>query len=224
VTAPVPSEVVAAAARLSAALDLEFTDPALLQRALVHRSYAFENGGLATNERLEFLGDAVLALVVTDEIFHALPDSAEGRLAKVRAAAVKTASLADIARGIDLGAHVLLGKGEAVIGACYLDAGFRAAYDLVVRLTAEHLVVLSGRDAALDFKTSLQELVAARFESTPSYRLDDTGPDHAKTFTATVVVDGREVGTGTGPSKKHAEQAAAREAYALLEAEAGGGG
>jgi ribonuclease III len=226
---------------LSAALDLEFTDPALLQRALVHRSYAFENGGLATNERLEFLGDAVLALVVTDEIFHALPDSAEGRLAKVRAAAVKTASLADIARGIDLGAHVLLGKGEAasggadkdsiladtleaVIGACYLDAGFRAAYDLVVRLTAEHLVVLSGRDAALDFKTSLQELVAARFESTPSYRLDDTGPDHAKTFTATVVVDGREVGTGTGPSKKHAEQAAAREAYALLEAEAGGGG
>jgi ribonuclease III len=232
----VPEEVVAAAAELAARLELGFTDPTLLQRALVHRSYAFENGGLATNERLEFLGDAVLAIVVTDEIFHTLPTSAEGRLAKVRAAAVKTGSLADIARSIELGRFVRLGKGEAasggadkdsiladtleaVIGAWYLDAGFPAAYDLVCRLMGDRLVELSGRGAALDFKTSLQELAAARFETTPSYRVEDEGPDHAKTFTATVLVAGREMGVGTGPSKKHAEQAAAREAYALLEAE-----
>lgn len=215
------------------ALDVEFDDPALLARALTHRSYAFEEGGLPTNERLEFLGDAVIALVVTDEIFHSHPDEAEGRLAKLRAAAVKTATLADIARGLELGRHVRLGRGEAasgggdkdsiladtfeaVVGAYYLDQDFTAAERLLRRLYRDRLEELSSRDAALDFKTSLQELAAARFDSLPHYEVTGDGPDHERVFSATVSVDGREVGAGTGSSKKRAEQRAAREAYRRL--------
>lgn len=215
------------------ALDVGFDDPALLERALTHRSYAFEEGGLPTNERLEFLGDAVIALVVTDEIFHSHPDEAEGRLAKLRAAAVKTATLADIARGLELGHHVRLGRGEAasggadkdsiladtfeaVVGAYYLDQGFAAAERLLRGLYRDRLEELSARDAALDFKTSLQELAAARFDSLPHYEVTGDGPDHERVFSATVSVDGREVGAGTGSSKKRAEQRAAREAYRRL--------
>lgn len=214
-------------------LGVTFADEELLQRALVHRSYAFENGGLVPNERLEFLGDAVLGVVVTDEIFHLQADEAEGRLAKVRAAAVKTPSLAAVARSLALGDHVLLGKGEAasggaakdsiladtleaVIGAYYLDRGFHAVYDLVQSLFAERLATLIESRAALDYKTSLQELSAARHGSLPVYEVTDVGPDHEKTFTAVVRVDGDEVGRGQGRSKKQAEQRAAREAYRWL--------
>ena len=219
-------------------LGVSFADERLLQRALVHRSYAFENGGLTPNERLEFLGDAVLGLVVTDEIFHLQADAAEGRLAKIRAAAVKTASLAAVARRLSLGEHVLLGKGEAasggaakesiladtleaVIGAYYLDRGFEATYDLVQSLFAERLVTLVASRAALDYKTSLQELSAARHGSLPDYQVSDVGPDHAKTFSAVVRVDDRAVGRGEGRSKKQAEQRAAREAYRMLTGEDG---
>ncbi|MEX2504118.1 MAG: ribonuclease III [Egicoccus sp.] len=218
------------AAELASLLDVHFDDPSLLEHALLHRSWAFENGGANPNERLEFLGDAVLALVVTDEIYHAHPDEQEGRLAKVRSAAVKTESLAEIARDLGLGRFVRLGRGEAisgggdkdsiladtleaVIGATYLDGGFATAYDLVQRMFAARLLELAARDAALDYKTSLQELTAARFEQLPRYDVVDTGPDHDKTFTAVVVVDGAEVGRGVGRSKKQAEQTAAREAY-----------
>jgi ribonuclease III len=221
-------------AELASALDVHLDDPGLLERALTHRSWAFENGGVEPNERLEFLGDAVLALVVTDEIFHAHPDEQEGRLAKVRSAAVKTGSLASIARELGLGRYVKLGRGEAlsggadkdsiladtleaVLGAVYLDRGFATAYDLVERLFARRLDELAGRRAALDFKTALQELSAARFETLPRYELTDTGPDHEKTFTAEVAVDGRILGHGQGRNKKEAEQRAARQAYERLE-------
>ncbi|MBW3659637.1 MAG: ribonuclease III [Actinobacteria bacterium] len=223
-------------AELARELGISFEDPRLLELALTHRSFAFEQGGIATNERLEFLGDAVLALVVTDEIFHAHPDAAEGRLAKVRAAAVKTGSLARMARRIGLGRYVRLGKGEtnsggadkdsiladtfeALLGAYYLDQGWEAVDAFVRGLFRERLEELAGRGAALDYKTSLQEYTAATFESMPHYAVTDEGPDHEKTFTAEVTVDGRAVGHGTGRSKKEAEQEAAREAYLLLTSE-----
>ena len=222
------------AAELAALLDVPFDDERLLEQALVHRSWAFENGGVEPNERLEFLGDAVLALVVTDEIYHAHPDEQEGRLAKVRSAAVKTGSLAGVARELGLGRFVKLGRGEAasggadkdsiladtleaVLGAVYLDRGFPTAYELVERLFSQRLIELAGRGAALDYKTSLQELAAAQLAHLPRYEVSDVGPDHAKTFTATVHIGGTAHGTGEGRSKKEAEQRAAREAYRALD-------
>ena len=228
------------AAALSRLLDVPFDDLGMLERALTHRSWAFENGSVEPNERLEFLGDAVLALVVTDEVFHAHPDQQEGRLAKVRSAAVKTGSLAEVARELGLGRFVKLGRGEdssggrdkdsiladtleAVIGAVYLDRGFATSYELVQRLFAVRLADLAEMEAALDYKTSLQELCAARFERLPNYLVEDEGPDHAKTFSAVVSVDGRELGRGQGRSKKQAEQRAAREAFRLVNSEGADG-
>ncbi len=222
---------------LAEVLEVHLDDLRLLERALTHRSWAFENGGVQPNERLEFLGDAVLGLVVADEIFHAHPDEQEGRLAKVRGAAVKASSLAEVARGLGLGAYLKLGRGEvasgghdkdsiladgleAVIGAVYLDQGFATAYDLVQRLFGDVLEELAADGAVLDHKTSLQELATARFASLPVYEVSERGPDHRKTFTALVAVDGRQVGSGQGRSKKEAEQWAARQAYELLLAEA----
>lgn len=224
------------AAALAQLLEVHLDDLGLLERALTHRSWAFENGAVEPNERLEFLGDAVLGLVVADEIFHAHPDEQEGRLAKVRAAAVKADSLATIARELDLGAYIKLGRGElssgghdkdsiladgleAVIGAVYLDQGFATAYDLVQRLFGEMLGDLAERGAALDYKTSLQELAAARFGGLPRYEVSERGPDHRKTFTAHALVEARRWGTGEGRSKKQAEQRAAREAYLALQRE-----
>lgn len=218
---------------LARLLDVHIDERALLEQALVHRSWAFENGAIEPNERLEFLGDSVLALVVTDEIFHAHPGEQEGRLAKIRAAAVKTASLAAVAREIGLGRFVRLGRGEAasggadkdsiladtleaVLGAVYLDQGFATAYDLVQRLFASHLADIAARDEALDFKTSLQELTASRYEVLPAYVLTDVGPDHEKTFTAKVSVLDHVIGEGMGRNKKQAEQRAARMAYRRL--------
>lgn len=209
----------------------------LLVKALTHRSFAFEAGGLPTNERLEFLGDAVLGLIVTRRIFDDHPDDAEGRLAKLRAASVNTQSLADIARSVGVGEAVLLGRGEeqsggrdkesiladtleALIGAVYLDGGLEVATSMVERLFADRLSELRSRHASLDYKTSLQELVAARSLGVPEYAISQRGPDHNKEFTASVTVDGRSVGSGTGRSKKEAEQAAAERAYGLLMAEA----
>lgn len=214
---------------------MRFDDPGLLELALTHRSFAFEEGGLDTNERLEFLGDAVLGLVVTDLIYREMPEDEEGQLAKLRAAAVKEAALAAVAREIGLGVHVRLGKGEtasggadkesiladtfeAVLGAYYLDQGFTSAFDLVDGLFRDRLDDLASRGAALDYKTSLQELTAAEFEELPVYEVEEDGPDHEKTFTAKVTVRGEIQGRGEGASKKKAEQAAAREAYRRLTA------
>ncbi|MPZ73032.1 MAG: ribonuclease III [Nitriliruptorales bacterium] len=217
-------------APLVAVLGVPVEDPRLLWLSLTHRSYAFEAGGLPTNERLEFLGDAVLGLVITDEIYARFPDEAEGRLAKIRAAAVNTQSLADTARDLGLGEHVLLGRGEqqsggrdkdsiladtmeAVFGAVYLDQGLDTAAALIRRLFASLLDDLATRRASLDYKTSLQELTAARLSSLPVYELSESGPDHDKRFKAVVLVDDEPLGRGTGRSKKEAEQAAAQQAY-----------
>ncbi len=222
-----------AVAAVEAALAITFCDRTLLELALTHRSHAFEAGGLPTNERLEFLGDAVLGLVVTDLIYSSFPSDAEGRLAKIRAAAVNTRSLADVARTLDVGAAVRLGRGEeqsggrdkdsiladtmeALIGALYLDGGIDVAARVVGGLFAGMLDDIATRRESLDYKTSLQELTAATLQRLPTYDLEEEGPDHEKRFTARVQIGGEVLGTGEGRSKKEAEQVAAAEAYAAL--------
>jgi len=216
-------------------------DPELLTLALTHRSYAYENGGLPTNERLEFLGDSVLGLVVTDDLYRRFPDLSEGRLAKIRAAVVNMRALAGVAAGLALGQYLLLGRGElstggrgkasiladtveALIGATYLAGGIDAAAGLVHRLIDPLVVDAVQIGAGLDWKTSLQELTSQQELGVPEYRISGTGPDHAKKFAAEVVVAGRAVGSGTGGSKKEAEQIAARMAWAALGGPPGTGG
>ncbi|NSC24130.1 ribonuclease III [Streptomyces albus subsp. chlorinus] len=210
-------------------------ESALLVRALTHRSFAYENGGLPTNERLEFLGDSVLGLVVTDTLYRMHPDLPEGQLAKLRAAVVNSRALAGVARGLDLGAFIRLGRGEegtggrdkasiladtleAVIGAVYLDQGLEAASALVHRLFDPLIERSSNLGAGLDWKTSLQELTAAEGLGVPEYLVSETGPDHEKTFTAAARVGGVAYGTGTGRSKKEAEQQAAEAAWRAISA------
>jgi ribonuclease-3 len=207
--------------------------PALLEQALTHRSYAYERGGIPTNERLEFLGDAVLGVVITDEIYVRYPDLSEGQLAKLRAAVVNMRALAGIAREVDLGPWLLLGRGEettggrdklsiladtleAVIGAAWLTGGLELCGPFILRLLLP--LVESARDlgAGLDWKTSVQELAAEGGYGPPEYLVSESGPDHAKTFTATLVLTGRQYGRGDGHSKKEAEQAAAAETYRML--------
>ncbi len=205
----------------------------LLERALTHRSFAYENGGLPTNERLEFLGDAVLGLVVTDALYRQHPDLPEGQLAKLRAAVVNMRALADVARTFDLGGYLRLGRGEettggrdkssiladtleALIGAVYVESGPGAASDLVRRLFDPLLADSASRGAGLDWKTSLQELTAGELLGVPRYVVEESGPDHAKSFVATACVGGVELGRGEGRSKKAAEQQAAEAAWLAL--------
>nr|WP_312856421.1 ribonuclease III [Nocardioides pelophilus] len=205
-------------------------DPELLDRALTHRSYAYENGGLPTNERLEFLGDSVLGVVVTETLYRAHPDLSEGRLAKLRAAVVNARALADVAREIGLGQYIKLGRGEestggrdkasilsdtveAVIGAVHMSAGIETSAEVVHLLFDPLLEAASAMGAGLDWKTSLQELAAEHSLGVPEYVIQDEGPDHAKTFTAQVRVAEKLYGNGTGRSKKEAEQGAAETAY-----------
>jgi ribonuclease-3 len=222
---------------LREALGHPVLDDALLERALTHRSFAYENGGLPTNERLEFLGDSVLGLVITETLYADHPDLSEGRLAKLRAAVVNARALADVARDIGLGEHVKLGRGEeitggrskpsilsdtveAVIGAVYLSGGFEGAAAVVHRLFDPVMRTAAGMGAGLDWKTSLQELCAQLGSGVPDYVITDEGPDHAKTFTAQVKVGDRLYGLGVGRSKKEAEQQAAETAYNELNAAA----
>lgn len=218
------------------ALGIELSEE-LLSLALTHRSYAYEHGGLPTNERLEFLGDAVLGLTVTDELYHRHPDRSEGDLAKLRASVVNTQALADVARKLSdegLGVHLLLGRGEAntggadkssiladgmesLLGAIYLEHGIGAAREVILRLFGPLLDAAPTLGAGLDWKTSLQELTAARGMGAPSYAVTSTGPDHDKEFTAVVVVMDTKYGTGVGRSKKEAEQKAAAVTYKALE-------
>jgi ribonuclease III len=204
--------------------------PELLERALTHRSFAYENGGLPTNERLEFLGDSVLGLIVTDTLFREYPDLPEGQLAKLRAAVVNMRALAGVARGLQLGAYVRLGKGEegtggrdkssiladtleAVLGAVYLDCGLDEADALVHRLFDPVIARSARLGAGLDWKTSLQELTAAEMLGVPEYHVEESGPDHQKSFRASVKIGGRTYGEGEGRSKKEAEQQAAEAAW-----------
>lgn len=218
------------------ALGVELADD-LVTQALTHRSYAYEHGGVPHNERLEFLGDAVLELVVTEYLYTAHPDRPEGDLARIRASLVNTYVLADIARelgGHGLGAHLRLGRGEeltggrdkhsiladtleAVFGAVYLTHGLEVARELVERIIGDRLRVVPSMGAALDWKTSLQEKCAATGRPRAGYEITSTGPDHDKTFTAVVFVGDEELGGGTGRTKKEAEQRAAEQAWSALD-------
>ncbi|MCU1653669.1 MAG: ribonuclease [Pseudonocardia sp.] len=231
-------------ARLGVELDTE-----LLTLALTHRSYAYEHGGLPTNERLEFLGDSVLGVIVTERLYRSHPDLPEGQLAKLRASVVNMHALASVARELGppepdgvpnagLGAYLYLGRGEeltggrgkasiladateALIGAVYLAHGLEIARDVVERLFDGLLRAAPLLGAGLDWKTSLQELTASAELGVPEYRISEDGPDHLKTFTATAVVAGRELGTGMGRTKKEAEQKAAQLAWRSLSEGAG---
>jgi ribonuclease-3 len=228
-----PDTVLTTYGALREALGDPVLDPELLERALTHRSFAYENGGLPTNERLEFLGDSVLGVVVTETLYRTHPDLSEGRLAKLRAAVVNARALADVGRDIGLGEHIKLGRGEestggrakasilsdtveAVIGAVHLSGGFDASAPLVHMLFDPLIEAASELGAGLDWKTSLQELSAERGLGVPEYVIQDEGPDHMKTFTAQVRVGEDLYGNGVGRSKKEAEQAAAETAYGEL--------
>ncbi len=220
-------------AGLRTALGDPVLDPELLERALTHRSYAYENGGLPTNERLEFLGDAVLGIVVTETLYLTHPDLSEGRLAKLRAAVVNARALAGVGRAIDLGQHVKLGRGEqstggrnkasilsdtveAVLGAVHLSGGFEVSAQVIHLLFDPLIEAASAMGAGLDWKTSLQELSAEHGLGVPEYVIEDDGPDHLKTFKAQVRVGESLYGNGVGRSKKEAEQAAAETAYSEI--------
>jgi ribonuclease III len=221
---------------LERALGIRFKSRAIREAALTHRSYAFEQNTGETNERLEFLGDAVLGLVVTDLAYRRFPDMPEGELAKLRAATVNMITLADVAREIGLGEEILLGKGEeqsggrdktsiladaleAVLGAVYLDRGLEVSSQLIERMFWPRMEAYARGEGDRDHKTALQELAAQDIGTVPQYRVVETGPDHAKQFTATVMLAGEPYGTGHGRSKKEAEQKAAREAYERLAGE-----
>lgn len=218
---------------LDRALGVNFRDPGLREAALTHRSFAFEHGLRVTNERLEFLGDSVLGLVVTDMAYAAYPEMPEGQLAKLRAAIVNMQALADVARSLGMGEVVLLGKGEeqsggrdkasiladaleAVFGAVYLDLGLDVARELIERLFRPRMEAYVRGEGDRDFKTILQELASQELHALPEYRIAERGPDHEKEFTAVVLVGGESLGTGVGRSKKEAEQQAAREAHARI--------
>ena len=223
----------AVAPELDDALGVRFSDPSIRAAALTHRSYAFEQELDVNNERLEFLGDAVLGLVVTDVAYTDFPEMPEGELAKLRAAIVNMSALADVARDLRLGDFVMLGKGEemsggrdkasiladaleAILGAIYLDRGLGTARAFIERLFRPRMVAYVRGEGERDYKTILQELASADLHAMPEYKISDQGPDHLKEFTATVFLNGKAWGRGIGRSKKEAEQQAAHEAYEKL--------
>lgn len=225
-------------APLREALGVDLPDD-LLVLALTHRSFAYENGGLPTNERLEFLGDSVLGIIVTDTLYRRFPTLAEGKLAKLRASVVNMRALAGVARTLGpngVGEFIFLGRGEivtggndkdsiladaveALLGAVYLGCGRDEAAGLVHRLFDDLIDAAADLGAGQDWKTSLQEHTAAHHLGVPSYRVTQTGPDHAKIFAATVVLGESSYGSGSGRTKKEAEQQAAERTVTLLDAE-----
>ncbi len=221
---------------------MKFKNSALLQQALVHSSFVNENPDRApqSNERLEFLGDAVLGLVVADELFEAFPDEDEGKLTELRTHLVRRDTLAKAARRLKLGEALLLGKGEeagggrarptnlshayeSVVGAIFLDGGLTSARNFVRRSLSSELDSATERAFPLDPKSRLQELSQSLYQTTPDYRLVAAqGPDHARRFTIEVMVKGRALGKGKGSSKQQAEKEAARTALRRLEARSTG--
>lgn len=226
VSYPIPP---AALASFCDRLQHTFSDPHLLGRSLTHRSWCAEHAGFASNERLEFLGDSVLGVIVTDEIYHRHPEAGEGQLSRIRASVVCAPALAEMAVELGLGEVLLLGKGEAasggrerpsiladameaVIGAVYLDGGPDAASALVGRLVAPRLPDAGSPD----HKSRLHELVAQQHHRHIRYDIAEDGPEHDKTFRAVVILDEEPLGHGHGRSKKQAEQAAAQQAWQAL--------
>ena len=220
---------------LKESLGIEFMDESLLRLALVHSSYLNESPDEfdESNERLEFLGDAVIGLVVTEELYRRWPEEPEGGLTAMRAGLVRGQTLARVARSLDLGRHVLMGRGEAesggrdrdsnladaleaVTGAVYMDQGYEAARGFVLKVMVEVMdSSMAGREA--NPKSALQELVQGMDGTLPVYRLlSASGADHARTFEVEVLVSGRPVGRATGTRKSEAEQAAARQAIQAL--------
>lgn len=208
-------------------------DSETFRLALTHRSYSYENGGIPTNERLEFLGDSILGFSVAEYLYQTYPDLPEGDLAKRRAAIVSTRALAIIARDLGVGEHILLGRGEAqsngankasiladtmeaLIGATYLVQGMDAARGLVLRFVTPLLEDIRLLGAATDWKTVIQEEVAAKKLGDMHYQVTGSGPDHARTYEATLVISDEFYGSGHGPSKKEAEQEAARNSWLML--------
>lgn len=221
--------------QLSARLGYVFTDISLLETAMHHRSWNAENDGGESNERLEFLGDAVLGWVVADIVYTQHSDLPEGKLTDLRKSVVNANALAEVAVDLGIGEYLMLGKGEdtaggrektsilsdaleAVIGAVYIDAGPQATHDVVSALMGKRIVDAVGGLDRLDAKTRLQEL-ASKLEAHIHYKVEDEGPDHEKMFFATVFVGDRELGYGEGKSKKAAEQIAAEIACDVLNSE-----
>jgi len=224
------------ASDLSAALDIRFKNPVLLQQALHHRSYLNEAAAddVESNERMEFLGDAVLGLIISDKLYRDYPTLSEGHLSQLRALLVRLDSLAHAAQRIDLGAYLVLGRGEelsggrgrpsnlagaleALIGATFLDGGMTAARKLVLRLLKPDLDEVAEHGVTADSKSELQHVAQTRWREIPRYLLiSSEGPDHAKTFTVDVSVGEQIVGRGQGRNKKQAELNAARQALEKL--------
>jgi ribonuclease-3 len=223
-------------AALQKTLGVILSDSGLLEQALVHSSFINENPGyhLSHNERLEFLGDAVLDCIVAEKLYRDWPDLNEGEMTKLRAALVRRDTLAAIARGINLGDFLYMGKGEeasggrskapnlagaleAVIAAIYLDRGWENTREIIIKLYGDKWLNVARQGTGLDYKSKLQEITQSKLQFTPSYRLiEETGPDHAKSFIVEVFIGSRILGSGTGKSKKLAETDAARNALEKL--------
>jgi ribonuclease-3 len=237
---PVPSGGGVAGGELADRINYRFKDPALLEQAMAHRSWCAEQPGRQSNERLEFLGDAVLGLVVAEYTYRAHPELSDGEMSKVRASVVNTRVLGEV--GLDLGIDesLYLGRGEdlsggrhkesiladateAVIGALYLDGGLDEARRLILSLLEDRIAVAVGEPGESDHKSRLQELAVRLGRGVPHYEMESFGPDHARRYLATVYVAGQRLGTGEGRSKKDAEQVAAQAACESLEVERGGG-
>jgi len=222
-------------AALQNTLGLQFKDPTLLEQALVHSSYINESPGIAiSNERLEFLGDAILGFIIAEELYQRLPQSTEGEMTELRSSLVRGDALSRLAKAISLGDYLYLGKGEeasggrrkpanlagameAVIAAIFLDQGFNATRDFLLRLMAKELKKALSQGIEPDYKSQLQELIQARHQQTPTYQvLEAVGPDHDRRFSVEVRVGDTVLGRGSGKSKKLAEIEAARAALDQL--------
>lgn len=205
----------------------------MLELALTHRSFSYEAGGLPTNERMEFLGDSVLGLVVTDELYEKFPDLDESRLSPLRSGVVNMRALAQVARDINLGQYLRIGKGEeatngrdknsiladsfeALVGAIYLDHGYNKTAEIVLNLLRPVIDSAQSSGTALDGKTALQELAASLGLTSPEYEIGESGPDHDKSFTAIAILSGERYPQGVGKSKREAEQAAAKLAHEVI--------
>jgi ribonuclease-3 len=218
-------------AALQNTLGVSFKDPSLLEQALAHSSYINESPGITTsNERLEFLGDAVLGLIIAQELYRRLPQSSEGEMTELRSSLVRGDTLSRTAKAISLGDYLYLGKGEeasggrrkpanlagameAIIAAIFLDQGFNVTRDFILRLMDKELDKALSQGIAPDYKSQLQELIQARHQQTPTYQvLEAVGPDHDRRFSVEVRVGDTVLGRGSGKSKKSAEEAAARSA------------